>query len=63
MTLHFEGDDVREYIQMITLAEKYATQIEVIKRIVIKSQYDSEVREGVELVLGIKRGAKDDNAA
>lgn len=59
MTLHFEGDDVREYIQMITLAEKHATQVETIKRIIERSQYSSDAVVMICNVLGIEEKSYD----
>ena len=62
MTLNMENDDVREYIAQITLAERYATQIEAIKRLTLTAQYDSDVRNAVECILGIKKGEQNEKA-
>ena len=60
MTLNMENDDVREYIAQITLAERYATQIEAIRRVVLDEPYESNVRSDILMILGLKREVKND---
>lgn len=60
MTLNMENDDVREYIAQITLAERYAAQIEAIRRVVLDEPYESNVRSDILMILGLKREVKND---